>query len=130
MTSALTTFHMCHNVVRPVDRKLKPEAVHRCGLATARGIPEDEGSVDRSKETPEETAARLQRESAQAQAKVRCGIGVCRAVMAHLRTCMLPSALAPLAVPCSSCGHVQWLLCSGCCAVVGSYRREVDTLLV
>lgn len=44
----------------------------RCGLATARGIPDDDGGVDRSKETPEETAARLQRESAQAQAEVRC----------------------------------------------------------
>ena len=44
-------------------------------MATSRGIPDDDGAQDRSKETPEETAARVQRESAKAQAEVRCGVG-------------------------------------------------------
>ena len=50
--------------------------IARCGLATARGVPEDDdgGAADtRRQETPEQTAARLRRESAEAQNEVRFG---------------------------------------------------------
>ena len=62
--------------VDPHDAPLIPATISRCGLASVRGIPEEddsEAAAARKRESPEETAARLKREAAAAREELRWG---------------------------------------------------------
>lgn len=62
--------------VDPHDAPLILATISRCGLASVRGIPEEddsEAAAARKRETPEETAARLKREAATARDELRWG---------------------------------------------------------
>ena len=60
----------------PHDAPLLPVRIARCGLASVRGIPEEddsEAAAARKAETPEQTIARMKRETAAAQDGLRYG---------------------------------------------------------